>query len=147
MQLHVYIYSLSRLNYCIQFVNSSGVYLTLGGLHIANNSNINIRDIGQSSENPNGALQCITDRMPCCSVAPNRFGEWYLPNRMLVQGTISERAFYSNREDGGEVSLNRPSDVMSPFGQFCCEVPDATDTNQTLCVNIGKLLQYHMPWQ
>ena len=36
------------------------------------------------------------------------------------------------------MSLNRPSDVMSPTGLFCCEVPDATDTDQTLCVNIGE---------
>ena len=37
------------------------------------------------------------------------------------------------------MSLNRPSNVESPTGQFCCEVPDATNTNQTLCVNIGTL--------
>ena len=104
---------------------------------IANNSQVNTRNIGQSSDSPNGALQCITDKTPCCSQSP-RLGEWYLPNGALVQGTTSTTAFYRNREDSGEVSLNRPSDVMSPTGQFCCEVPDATDTNQTLCVNIGE---------
>ena len=38
--------------------------------------------------------------------------------------------------------LNRPSSVESPTGLFCCEVPDATNTNQTLCVDIGELHNY-----
>ena len=69
-----------------------------------------------------------------------RRGEWYQPNGALVQGTTSTTAFYRSRGANGEVSLNRPSGVESPTGQFCCEVPDATNTNQTLCVNIGILL-------
>ena len=122
---------------CIHY--SSGVYLALRGVHVANNSDINIRIIGQSSDNPNGALQCVTDRSPCCATPPNRRGEWYLPNGTLIQVTASTTAFYRNRGDNGEVYLNLPSDVMSPTGLFCCEVPDATDTDQTLCVNIGEL--------
>ena len=120
-------------------INSSGVYLALRGAYVANNSNINIRSIGQSSDRPNGALQCITDRMPCCLRQNPRLnlGEWYLPNRQLVQGSTSTAVFYRNRGNNGEVSLNRPSDVMSPAGRFCCEVSDATDTNQTLCAIIG----------
>ena len=27
---------------------------------------------------------------------------------------------------------------MSPTGMFCCIVPDATDTDQTVCANIGE---------
>ena len=132
--------SSTRLQYlkCAHYlkncINSSGVYLVLRGVFIANNSNSNIRDIGDS---PNGVLQCITDKIPCCSQNPRR-GEWYLPNGALVQGTESSTVFYRNRGDSGEVSLNRPTNVTSPTGQFCCEVPDVTDTNQTLCVNIGE---------
>ena len=114
-----------------------GVYLALRDEHIANNSYINTRNIGQTSDDPNGALQCITDRMMCCSQNPRR-GEWYLPNGSLVQGTASSVSFYRNRGGNGEVFLNRPSGVESPTGLFCCEVPDDTNTNQTLCVNIGK---------
>ena len=114
---------------------SSGVYLALRGLHITNNSNINIKSIGQSSDNPNGALQCITDNR---SWNP-ALGEWYQPNRGLVQGTTSTTAFYRTRGANGEVFLNRPSGVESPTGQFCCEIPDGTNTNQALCVNIGML--------
>ena len=117
----------------------SGVYLALRGVHITNNSNIIARNIGQTSDNPNGALQCITDKLRCCSQNP-RLGEWYLPNRELVQGSASTVAFYRNRGNNGEVFLNRPSGVGSPTGLFCCEVPDAISTNQTLCVIVGKHL-------
>ena len=119
-------------------LRSSGVYLALRGLRITNNSNINIKSTGLSSDNPNGALQCITDNDRCCRQDP-RLGEWYQPDGALVQGTTSTTAFYRTRGANGEVSLNRPSGVESPTGQFCCEVPDATSTNQTLCVNIGML--------
>ena len=122
-------------NTCLCNIIFSGVYLALRNVHIMNNSNINIKNIGQSSDNPNGALECITDRM-----SPNPSGEWYLPNRApVMQGSTSSTAFYRSRGDNGEVSLNRPSDVELPTGLFCCEVPDATSTSQTLCVNISML--------
>ena len=127
---------------CLHCVNSSDVYLALRGIFIANNSQVNIRNIGQSYDNPTSALQCITDRTPCCLSQNPRHGEWYQPSGALVQGTTSNTTFYRNRGDNGEVFLNRPSDVMSPTGQFCCEVPDATDTNQTLCVSIGEISLY-----
>ena len=123
-------------------VNSLGVYLALRGAFIANNSQVNIRSIGQSSDSPNGALQCITDRIPCCFGQGHKLGEWYLPNGELAQGTTSTMAFYRSRGDNGDMSLNRPDDVISPTGLFCCELPDATGTNQTLCVNIGTLHNY-----
>ena len=92
---------------------------------------------------PNGALQCITDRIHCCSNQNPRLGEWYL-NRSLVQGTPSTIAFYRSRGINGQVSLNRPNDmILSPTGQYCCEVANAADTNQTLCVTIGKIFANH----
>ena len=145
--LHI-IQSESQLVRCLQLLfcmiitatclYSSGVYLALRGVHIANNSNINIKSTGLSSDSPNGALQCVTDDFRCCSQDP-RLGEWYQPNGALVQVATSTTAFYRTRGANGEVFLNRPGDVESPIGQFCCEVPDATSTNQTLCVNIGML--------
>ena len=127
-----------RLSIYISSIIFSGVYLALRGVQILNNSNINVRNISQSSDDPNGVLQCITDRTRCCLSQSPRHGEWYLPNGELVQGTTSNLEFYRNRGDNGEVSLNRPSNVESPTGLFCCEVADATGTNQTLCVNIGE---------
>lgn len=108
-------------------------------MSVPNNSQVNINNVGLSSNIPNGALQCITDKVPCCSSQNPRLGEWYLPNSTLVRGATSIREFYRDRGDYGNVSLSRPRDVVSPTGKFCCEVPDAADTNQTLCVNIGEL--------
>jgi hypothetical protein len=129
------------INIVVHFI---GVYLTLNDRFIANNTQINIRNIGQYTDNPNGALQFITDRKPCC-FSP-RYGEWHLPNGTLVpkQSYASEvdLEFYRSRENNGRVYLNRRTNNMTPTGQFCCEVPDVTNINQTLCVLIGKLNQY-----
>ena len=54
--------------------------------------------------------------------------------------TESDMEFYRNRENNGRVYLNRRTiTAMTPVGHFCCEVPDAANVNQTLCVFIGKL--------
>ena len=130
------------LDNCIYF---AGVYLALRNqLFIANNTQINIRSIGLSSDNPNGALQCITDRKHCCYDLSHRHGEWYLPNGMVVHHQWDgDVGFYRNRGDNGRVYLNHPTindtTTMSPTGRFCCEVPDATGVNQTICALIGKL--------
>ena len=106
---------------------------------IANNSQVNIKSIGVSSDNSNSALQCITDMSPCCQSQDPQHGEWYLPNGELVQGTTTTMAFYRSRGDNGEVFLNRPSIVVSPAGKYCCEVANAANENQILCVIIGKI--------
>ena len=30
------------------------------------------------------------------------------------------------------------SGVISPFGWYCCEIPDSSGTDQRLCANLGK---------
>ena len=96
-----------------------------------------------SSDDANNALQCITDEKPCCFSQNPQHGEWYLPNGMLVQGTTSDTAFFRSRGDNGEVYLNRPNNGSLPqTGRFCCEVPDATGSNQALCAIIGKPSQH-----
>ena len=104
-----------------------------------NDSNILITDIGTSS--PEQPVVCTSDRMPCCRNSP-QYGEWYFPDGSQVIH-ISENgvmAFHRNRDNDGHVNLFRvSSDVMSPTGRFCCEIEDNTNTNQTVCVNIGKL--------
>ena len=130
-----YIYKLCSL-LIINFF--AGVYLALRNHFIANNSQINIRSIGQYSDNPNSALQCITDRKPCCFSRDPQLGWWYRPDGTLVHWNRSDVVIYGSRGDNGEVYLNRPNNVtLSSAGRFCCVVPDATDTNQTLCVTIG----------
>ena len=116
----------------------AGVYLSQNGNIIQNNSDIFITQIGTSSGNP---LVCTSDRMPCCQATP-QYGEWKLSDESLIKH-ISEgpNTFHRNRDKSGNVNLFRVNNaVTSPTGRFCCEVEDATGTNQTLCIRICKLL-------
>ena len=105
-----------------------------------NNSVILITEIEQTNDTSNNGLQCITDRRPCCASAGARAGEWFFPDGSMVPGVAQNpTSFFRNRGDDGTVNLNRlSSDVMMPTGRFCCVVPDATSTDVTLCVLVGK---------
>ena len=106
---------------------------------MTNGSIILITDIGTSSPQQ---LVCTSDRMPCCQDPP-QYGEWYFPDGSQVKHITegSPTTFHRNRDNNGNVNLYRVnSDVMSPIGSFCCEIEDATVTNQTLCINISKYL-------
>ena len=119
-----------------------GVYLSLNGETYANNSLVKITEILNSDtmSNDNGALQCITDRMPCCASRQYRLGEWYFPDQSRVPIENHALTFYRNRGDDGSVKLNRlNNNIMAPLGQFCCEVLDATNASQRLYVKIGEL--------
>ena len=107
----------------------TGVYLNWNGMFLSNNSAVYISDIGQSF---NTRLQCITDRMPCCATSPNDAGEWFFPDDSGSTSTT----FYRTRGDNGTVNLNRVSGAMSPTGQYCCVVPDATGVMQWACAII-----------
>ena len=53
----------------------------------------------------NNALQCVTDKSPCCRFA-NRVGEWYFPNGTVILSGPGP-AFYRNKgHDDGTVNLN-----------------------------------------
>ena len=103
-----------------------------------NNSVILITEVGKTDTSVMNGLQCITDKRPCCS-KPNRTGEWYFPgDGGMVPKLMNAKTFYRNRGDNGAVNLNRLNDsVTMPTGRFCCEIPDATDSNVTLCATIG----------
>ena len=78
--------------------------------------------------------------MPCCKFGSHQ-GKWVFPDGGEVPRQSSGTTFYRNRGfNDGTVNLNRVNyDVMMPTGRFCCVVPDATNTDVTVCVNIGKL--------
>ena len=115
----------------------TGVYLSLKGTVYANDSAVSVREIGKQ----NNGLHCITDKRSCCMTVV-RTGEWLFSNGSRVPDAYdsSSRSFYTSRGDDGTVTLNRlNSNVTSPTGLFCCVVPDATDTLQTVCIYISKL--------
>ena len=123
-----------------------GVYLSLKGTVYANNSVIFVNEIGETDDNSikpsqNDALQCITDKSPCCRFAPNTAGEWYFPNGTVVPAqSASSTVLYRNRGfDDGTVNLNHINTlptVSVPTGLFCCVLPDMDDNNQRLCADI-----------
>ena len=70
-------------------------------------------------------------------------GEWYYPNGSIVPGNgPAEGKFFFFRTRGdqdGTVNLfRRNNNIISPFGSYCCEIPDNSGVNQTLCANLGK---------
>ena len=102
--------------------------LTLNGVQYPNNSVINIEAIGRNRE----ALICQTNKRPCCATPPNRAGEWYYPNGTLVPIEVKGSAIYRDREDEGQVRLNRKNNVIHPIGVYRCEVPDAQNIKRSL---------------
>ena len=69
-------------------------------------------------------------------------GHWYFPNETEVFGDglfEPRRNFFRTRGYGdGTVNMFRRVGITSPFGRYCCEIPDTNMVNQTLCVNLGK---------
>ena len=117
-----------------------GVYLSLRGTVYVNNDVIPITEIGETNTTSNTGLQCITDRMPCCTAVGARAGDWYFPDGTTVLPVGVATTFYRNRGDDGTINLNRlNTNIMMPTGLFCCEVPDAAGRTQRVCANIGEL--------
>ena len=121
-----------------------GVYIHLNGTNYPNDSDILITDVGGGDA---GALQCISDLTECCknshTVSDRALGEWFYPNRTDVGLKSKKETFYKNR-DHRTVYLHRRMGSMSPIGKFCCEVPDATYTNITICVNLGEYYNFRL---
>jgi hypothetical protein len=119
----------------IFFCQGDTVYLSLKRNNIANSSNVLITDIGEGEN----ALLCLTDLPFCCDT--NRTGEWFFPSGSEVPIKINSATidFYRNRGPG-VVRLNRKNvnGTQPPTGLYCCQVPDATMRNRTVCANISK---------
>ena len=103
--------------------------MSLNGSSIANNSFINVDDIG---EGDNALLRC-TNKIDCCGEPmANRAGEWYYPNGAsvgIMGGSTDE--FYRNR--GPQVvRLHHRQGTPIERGLFRCEVPDASNTIQPI---------------
>ena len=109
-------------------------------MNYSNNSIVNITNIGSHDS----ALLCITDNPSCCYrfnyynntyYNISRIGEWYFPDKSKVPIENYGGDFYRNRGDR-VVRLNRRNNAITPVGEYCCEVPDASGINQSVCVNV-----------
>ena len=70
-------------------------------------------------------------------------GHWYYPNGTEVPGngpTEGKFFFFRTRgyNDGTVNVFRRNNEITSPFGRYCCEIPDNSNVTQTLCANLGK---------
>ena len=114
----------------------AGVYLSLEGQTIANNSYIDIDEIGISDDS---TLMCHTNRTSSMVE-----GNWYYPNGTIVEtegeSNMSD-AFFRVNKTGGVISLFKTSSniASSETGQFYCIILNANNINQTLYVNICEL--------
>ena len=126
------------------YLASADLRFRLNDTVYVNNSVIPITDIGV--EETTTPLICNTDLRPCCRIPfdPNSLiGEWHYPNGSIVPGNgINEGRFFFFRTRGdqdGTVNLfRRNNDIISPFGWYCCEIPDSSGTDQRICTNLGK---------
>ena len=104
-----------------------------------NGGNILIYDVGEDDN----ALLCVTDLIECCrgneTGGRGALGDWFYPNGTAVDIKNSGDDIYRNRGPR-VVRLNRRNNAMSPTGQYCCVVPDATFTNMITCIDIGELI-------
>ena len=97
-----------------------------------------VTDIGSSFFM--SALFCLTPSLECCSDSetPNAASvtrEWYLPDGRSL--TLDNSPFIKSRVSSA-VSLHhdRFSSNTPPSGVYCCEIPDASGTSQSIYVGI-----------
>ena len=98
----------------------------------SNNSIIPIAEVGEDGN----ALQCVTDRNPCCDSSK---GQWFFPGGSnQVSDQRQDNSIYQSFNSNGIVALNGNGNIMTPAGLYCCVVLDAINVNQTLCPNLGE---------
>ena len=126
----------------IAAVSSPGVWLSLDGQVHSNNSAIELRKLYEiENHDDSHTLMCATSKRPCCFSPPHRFGEWYYPNGSAVSIDGMGNSFYRDRGNDGTVRLHRRgiASLSAAMGQYCCEIPNANDITQRLCVHFSKL--------
>ena len=140
-------------NYCLSYhcnyTCPTGVHLSISGTTIiANNSYMNFYDMIQNDLD----LICHTNKANCCR--DNMLGDWFYPNGTIVESytvyksrNISE--FFSRFRNRTQSSVSLTTgDILGlqvyvgppERGHFYCKIPDANDVNQTIYVNICKLI-------
>ena len=103
------------------------------GKSLANNSLVDLENIGITDQLSDASLQCTTNKTDCCHLAYNtvRFGWWYYPN-----GTeVTNNNFDLYRHRGRSVAyLNRRKGGMG--GIYHCKITDRHGVNLTWFVGL-----------
>ena len=120
-------------NYHSDFnIGHTDIYFELNGETLTNNSAVDLNDIGEGE----GALLCKTNHPNCCGTRPNRFGQFFYPNGRQVPIRVQNEDFYRNRGEQ-RIRLNRKEGVISPIGEFRCEIPDANGVMRSVYITIN----------
>ena len=131
------------LNHC--YFPIGGIWLTLRGKNVANDSYVYVEDIGHSEGDSNDSLLCHTDNIKCCESQQHgkiRKGEWYFPNgtEIKIRKNANYTSSYFYRDRGSQVvrlhRINNPPER----GRFFCEIPDSSNEDQIIYVHIGKCI-------
>ena len=128
-----------QVNKCISFhvllinfiIAWTGIYFELDGQVFVNNSVLSLSKVGEEGN----ALLCKTDLIECCGTVPNRYGQFYYPNGVMVPVKSRAHGFYRDRGDQ-VVRLNRREQIISPKGTFRCEIPDKNGIMQNLYITL-----------
>lgn len=116
----------------------SGVFLSLNGVTISNNSYIRFSDIGSDG------ILCNTDRLGCCHSVDNpngvAQGHWYNPDDVevgayYVEHSSNHENFFARNRDTGVVRLY-PTGIPTNRGRFRCDIPNIEGVGVSLFVNI-----------
>ena len=108
----------------------SGISIEFMGVTYANNTAINITEVGEGDN----AVLCRTDLIPCCRTSQK--GHWRIyPDGTPVNGNRSGDDIYRDRRTM-VVRLHRRNSATTPTGQYCCEVPTMANpsSNATICI-------------
>ena len=111
------------------FPGTGDVWFSLDGTTYQNNSNVILENIGEGDD----ALLCITNLTDCChqnNTGGPVLGNWFFPNGTEVSS--SGEMFITRGQR--VVRLNRRRDGVE--GIYRCEIPDATNVNQTLYIGL-----------
>ena len=112
----------------------TGVYLSLNEGFLHNGSTIPYIEIGHEDNRvTEESLVCHSDKADCCETTNE--GDWYLPDGSVI--TSNSKEFSVTRSDEGKIRLYRKTEIISSTKTLCCIVRDASDINQTVCVNSG----------
>ena len=127
----LFVYLFIYLFVCL-FIHSGGG-LMFEGKPLANNSLVDLENVGITDQLSDAALQCTTNKTNCCHLAYNtvRFGWWYYPN-----GTeVTNNNFDLYRHRGHSVAyLNRKEGGMSVI--YHCKITDRHRVNLTWFVGL-----------
>ena len=132
--------SLMELVYCQTFP-----YVRFMGQTLANNSYVDISQVGNNFVGGTDTVQCHTDLGTCCSgVQGIHRGDWYFPNgtRLTVPGGSSPLGNIYESRTAQRVDIRRTSNANEPTGIYRCDIPTnavhhATDISVRVSVYVG----------